>query len=254
MIAKTPEDFENLRMAGKMLGEVLKELSLLVKPGVTGAALDLAAEEGIRSRGCKPAFLGYKPSGASYPFPATLCLSINDEVVHGIPTEDKVLKEGDLVMLDLGLSYNGYFADAAITVSVGEADEKASRLLNATREALSAGVKAAQVGGRIGDIGAAIEEVAKKYGYSTAEDLGGHAIGKKPHEQPYVPNLGPKGSGERIVEGLVLALEPIFTEGDGKITLDDDEWTYRTRDGSRSCEFEHTILVGKEGAEILTKA
>jgi methionyl aminopeptidase len=155
-------------------------------------------------------------------------------------------------MLDLGLSYNGYFADAAVTLCVGTCDPASERLLTATKEALAAGIKAAKPGKRIGDIGAAIEAVAKKYGYSLAEDLGGHALGTKPHEKPFVPNTGPGDTGEKIVEGMVLALEPILTEGSGAIELADDQWTYRTRDHSRSAEFEHTILVGKNDAEILT--
>lgn len=253
MIAKTKEDIQGIRAAGQALAEVLSVLANMVRPGVTAAELDLRAEEEIKRRGGVSAFLGYKPDHSSYPFPAVLCVCVNDEVVHGIPTEDKILKEGDLVMLDLGLSINGYFADAAVTLCVGVCNEKTARLMNATKEALSVAVSAAKVGNTIGDIGAAVEAVAKKYGYSTAENLGGHALGLKPHEPPYIPNVGPAGSGERIKEGMVLALEPIFTEGNGKITLDDDKWTYRTKDGTRSCEFEHTILVTKTGAEILTK-
>jgi methionyl aminopeptidase len=253
MIAKTQEEIQNLRASGKYLAEVMREISTLVKPGVSAATLDLAAEEGIKQRGCKPAFLGYKPDGAMYPYPATLCVTVNDEVVHGIPTEDKILRDGDLVMLDLGLSYNGYFADMAVTMFVGEGDKEGERLMAATREALSVAIKAARPGVTTGDIGAAVQDVAKKYGYTTAEDLGGHGLGKTPHERPYVPNTGPKGGGEKLVEGMVLALEPIFTEGDGRIILDKDEWTYRTEDSTRSCEFEHTILITKEGAEILTK-
>lgn len=252
MIAKTTEEINGVRAAGKALAEVLSDLERMVAPGVTAAELDLKAEEEIRRRGAVPAFLGYRQDDSVYPFPATLCVSINDEVVHGIPTEDKVLQEGDLVMLDLGLSLDGYFADSAITLSVGEADEDAVRLMSATQEALMVAISTARVGNTTGDIGAAVEAVAKKYGYKTAEDLGGHALGKKPHEPPYIPNIGPKGSGEKIKEGMVLALEPIFTEGSGRIQLDADQWTYRTTDGSRSCEFEHTILVTKDGQEILT--
>ncbi len=253
MIAKTQKDIDGVRAAGKALSEVLTILAAMVAPGVKASELDLRAEEEIRRRNSVPAFLGYKQEDSVYPFPATLCVSINDEVVHGIPTEDKILQEGDLVMLDLGLSLDGYFADSAITVPVGEVDEKAVRLMNATREALSIAIGEARVGNTMGDIGAAVEAVAKRYGYKTAENLGGHALGLKPHEPPYIPNIGPKGSGEKIKEGMVLAIEPIFVEGNGRITLDSDEWTYRTSDGTRSCEYEHTILVTKDGAEILTK-
>lgn len=252
MIAKTREEIEGLRTAGRHLSEVLREVAALVSPGVSAATLDLAAQKSIEKRGAVSAFFGYKPTDAAYPYPATLCVCINDEVVHGIPTEDKVLKEGDLVMLDLGLSYRGFFSDAAMTVCVGACDSAGERLMHATREALSVGIAAARPGNTVGDIGAAIEAVAQRYGYSVVEELGGHAIGKQPHELPFIPNTGPAGSGEKIVEGMVLALEPIITEGGNEIVLDEDKWTYRTRDGSRSCEFEHTIRVTKGDAEILT--
>lgn len=252
MIAKTENEIENLRAAGRILAETLQKIAGRVTPGVTTAELDLFAEREVAARNAAPAFLGYAPSGAAYPFPAVLCVTINDEVVHGIPSRERVLKEGDLVMLDLGLSYNGYFADSAITVSVGTPDERTARLIMATRKALCEGIAVARAGNTTGDIGAAIEAVAEKYGYKTAEDLGGHALGLSPHEKPYIPNIGTKGSGEEILEGMVLALEPIFTEGDGRIELGEDEWVYKTVDGSRSCEFEHTILVTRDKAEILT--
>jgi len=252
MIAKTKEEIQNLARAGKVLAEALRHVAALVKPGVTTAALDLAAEQFILDAGCVPAFLHYKPDSASYPFPAVLCVSINDEVVHGIPSEGRVIQEGDLVMLDLGLSYKGYFSDAAITVFAGEADAAGKKLADATKEALAAAIQVVKPGARIGDISAAIEAVAKKYSFAVVEELGGHSLGRTPHEKPFVPNVGKAGKGEVLVEGLVLAIEPIFTEGKADIELDPDEWTYRTVDGSRSAETEHTILVTKDGAEILT--
>jgi len=252
MIAKTKIDRDNLRMAGKLLSEVLHEVAAMTKVGVTTAELDIAAERMIRERAAVPAFLNYDPGGAAYPYPAVLCVSIDNEVVHGIPSEKRVIKDGDLVMLDLGLSYNGYFSDMATTVCVGKCDAKTQRLIDATREAMSAAVGAAKVGGHIGDIGAAVHGIAKKYGYGVVEELGGHSLGKKPHERPYVPNVGRAGTGESITENLILALEPIFTEGKADVFLGPDEWTYFTRDNSRSAEFEQTILVTKNGAEILT--
>jgi methionyl aminopeptidase len=252
VIATTDDELKNLRTAGRILAEILRDLSAMAKPGISSAALDLAAEEMIRARGAVPAFLNYRPRGAAYAFPAALCVSINDEVVHGIPTEQKILKAGDLVMLDCGLSYNGFFSDAAVTLCVGKCDEKAERLVAAVREGLRAAVAAARVGNRLGDIGAAVEAVAKKYDYAVAEDLGGHGIGRVPHEKPYIANTGVPGKGEKLVEGMVLALEPIFTEGSGEIVLAEDEWTYRTADHSRSAEFEHTVLITAKGAEILT--
>ena len=253
MIAKTEDEIKNLRIAGKILAEVIASVAKLVKPGVSTAELDLAAEKMIRDKGAVPAFLGYKPEGASYPYPATLCVAINDEVVHGIPAEDRILKEGDIISLDEGLSYNGYFVDHAVTVCVGKGDEKAKKLLQANHEALEAAIDAAKVGGHIGDIGAAVERVAKKYNVAVVQDLGGHAVGKAVHEKPFVPNEGNEGEGEKLVEGLVIAIEPMFAEGKGAIKLDKDEWTYRMRDGSRASHFEHTVLLTKNGPEILTK-
>ena len=252
MIAKTEEEIKNLRKAGNILAGALRHAAALVKPGVTTAALDLAAEDFIRKAGGEPAFLHYQPDGASYPFPAVLCVSINDEVVHGIPSEERMLEEGDLVMLDLGVSYNGYFSDAAITVFAGEADAEDKKLAEATEEALKAAIKIIKPGVRTGDIGAAIEAVAKKYNFAVVEDLGGHSLGKVPHEKPYIGNIGTAGKGEILPEGLVIAVEPIFTAGKGDIELDADEWTYRTADGSRSAETEHTILITKNGCEVLT--
>lgn len=252
MIAKKESDIENLRAGGKILSEVLKEVASHVKVGVTTASLDLLAEQLIRRAGAIPAFLNYKPSGAAYPYPAVLCISVNDEVVHGIPSEERILEEGDIVTLDLGLSFEGMFVDSAVTVCAGQCDARAQKLLAATREALSIGIAAVHVGGHIGDIGAAVERVAKRYGLAVVAELGGHALGKKPHEQPFIPNVGRAGTGEKIKEGMVLALEPIFTEGKGDIELLSDQWTYVTRDHSRAAHFEKTILVTKNGAEILT--
>jgi methionyl aminopeptidase len=252
MIAKTQEDIEQLRISGAILSGALKEVAKLVRPGVTTAELDMAAEAYIRSHSAEPAFLNYKPGGAAYPFPAALCVSVNDEIVHGIPSEEKILKEGDIITLDLGVNYNGYFTDSAISIAVGEASAQTQRLFDATREALAAGVSAAKAGGYTGDIGAAVEAVAKKYGYSVVEDLGGHAVGKGVHEKPFIGNEGKVGEGEKMPEGLVIAIEPIFAEGKGQIVLEADDWTYATRDGSRACHFEQTIILTKEGVEIIT--
>lgn len=256
MIVKNTEEIQNLRKAGNILAEALRHVSAMVKPGVTTAALDLAAEEYVRNHGGEPAFLHYSQDGSAYPFPASLCVSINDEVVHGIPSEHRVLAEGDMVMLDLGVSYNGYFSDAAVTLFAGKGDAAGQKLIDATKEALQAAVKIIKPGVRTGDIGAAIQAVAKKYNFAVVEDLGGHSLGKVPHEKPYIGNVGIAGKGEVLPEGLVIAVEPIFTEGQGDkagdITLDADQWTYRTADGSRSAETEHTILITKNGAEVLT--
>jgi methionyl aminopeptidase len=252
MIAKTTEEVAGLRAAGKLLAEALRETAKLVRPGVATAALDLAAEKYIRDAGATPAFLNYSQEGSAYPFPAALCVSINDEVVHGIPSEERIVVDGDVVMLDLGLNLGGYFADAAISVIAGEGSEEDKALIAATQEAFAAALKAAKPGNRVGDIGAAIEAVAKSHGLGVVEDLGGHSLGRVPHEPPFVPNAGRAGTGPELVEGLVLAIEPIFTRGRGDIELMPDEWTYVTADGSRSAETEHTVLITKNGAEVLT--
>jgi methionyl aminopeptidase len=254
MIIETQKDIEGLRAAGRMLAEVLSELSALVKPDITTASLDIAAEKAIRKRGATPAFLGYKPEGANYPFPAVLCASINEEIVHGIPREDRVLIDGDIVSLDLGLSYDGYFVDSAVTVGVGEISEDDQKLLDATREALDASIAAARGGMKSGDVGAAVVEVAKKYKLSIVEDLGGHAVGRAVHEQPYIANEGKAGKGDTLPTGMVIALEPMLSEGSPRIVLDpNDEWTYRTSDGSRAAHFEHTLILTEGGCEVVTR-
>jgi len=253
MIAKTPEDYKNLRAAGNILSGILDDLVGLVREGGNAAELDLAAEERLKARGAVSAFFGYQPQGAPYPYPGTICISINDEVVHGLPSQDKMFRQGDVVKIDCGLSFNGYFVDGLRTVCVGEGDKNARRLITATREALDSGIGAARVGVHIGDIGAAIKRVAVKYRLGIAEDLGGHGVGKSLHEPPYIANDGNPGEGEVLVEGQVIAIEPIFCEGKGGIKLAPDGWTYVTRDRSRSAEAEATIIVGKNGAEILTR-
>ena len=254
MIAKTEKEIESIRTAGRCLAEVLDELKGMVAPGVATSAFDIAAEVAIHARGCAPAFLGYKPEGAEYPFPAVLCISLNEEIVHGIPREDRLLEEGDIVTLDLGLSYEGYFVDSAITVCVGECTSEDQLLLSATKEALDEAIAAARAGGHIGDIGAAVERVAKQTPFSIVEDLGGHAVGKTVHEKPFIANFGKAGKGEKILEGMVLAIEPMLSVGSPRIVLDkDDQWTYRTSDGSRAAHFEHTVIVTKDGPEIVTK-
>lgn len=252
MIATTQEEIENLRISGQILSDTLKALAMLARAGTTAAALDLAAEKMIHVGGGTPAFLNYKPSGTKHPFPAALCVSVNDKVVHGIPSEDTILKDGDIVSLDLGVNYQGYFSDSAITVCIGECDEAGKKLINATREALASGLATIKPGSHTGDIGAAVAAVAARNNLGVVEELGGHAVGYAVHEKPFIGNVGRVGQGEKIVEGHVLAIEPIFAEGKGAIVLDADGWTYRTRDHSRAAHFEQTIIVTKNGIEILT--
>jgi len=243
----------NLIEGGKRLAAVLVALREKVAPGVTTEELDDLAEEMIRNGGDEPCFLGYTPEGAGRPYPATLCVSINDEVVHGIPNESvKVLKEGDIVGLDLGLRHDGIVVDAAITAPVGTVNEETKKLLRATEDALTAGIGAATSGKHVGDISSAIQKVIEDAGFSVVKELGGHGVGDLVHEEPFIPNFGRPGQGELLEEGMVLALEPISSMGRATVILAPDGYTFRTKDGSRSAHFEHTILIEKEGARIIT--
>ncbi len=253
MIIRTDTERASLIEGGKRLATILQALAERVAPGVSAEELDTLAEVMIREGGDEPAFLGYTPEGGGRPYPAALCVSVNDEVVHGIPNESaKVLKEGDIVSLDLGLVHEGVIVDAAVTVPVGVIDAKTKRLLAATKDALAAGIAAAKPGRRVGDIGAAIQKVIEGAGFTVVKELGGHGVGEGVHEEPFIPNFGRPGTGEELVEGMVLALEPISSAGKAAVKVAPDGYTYRTKDGSRSAHFEHTILLEKSGARIVT--
>ncbi len=251
---KTPEDIEILREGGKRHAFILKELAAMVRPGVSTKDIDDRAYALCVEQGDQPAFLNYKPYGARRPYPASVCVSVNDAIVHGIPNENPlILKEGDIVSLDMGVIHKGLITDAAITVPVGTVSSEAKALLAATKKALDLGVKACKGGGTTGDIGAVIEDFVTRLGYGTVRELAGHGVGYKVHEDPYVPNYGKKGSGAKLKPGMVIAIEPMVNIGGDDIALDDDEWTYRTADGSLSAHFEHTVVVTEKGCEILTK-
>lgn len=251
---KTAEDIEKLREGGKHHAEILNKLAAMVKPGISSIELDDEAENLVREYGDKPAFLGYRPENAKTPFPATLCLSVNEVIVHGIPNKEPViLKEGDIVTLDLGLIHEGLITDAAITVKVGKVDKEASQLIEATREALYQGIKAVKPGRHVGDIGAAIERYAQSTDFYLADDLAGHGVGYEVHEEPYVPNWGEKNTGPELVPGLVIAIEPMLCVGNSRVSFDKDGYTVRTKSGGLSAHFEHTVLVTEDGYEILTK-
>lgn len=250
---KTTEDIENLREGGKRLARVVKTVSEMVRPGLTTEELDQTAEKMIRDGGDVPAFLGYAPRGADRGFPGTMCISVNEEVVHGIPNEEvRTLEEGDIVSLDCGLTHNGLITDHAVSVIAGAASEEDKKLLNVTRDALMAGIAAMKPGNHIGDISAAIEAVASKHPYGIVYELGGHGVGHKVHEEPYVPNLGEPGTGEELVPGMVLAIEPMLTHGSPDVKLLKDGYTFVTRDGSHAAHFEHTVVVTENGPEIVT--
>jgi methionyl aminopeptidase len=253
VIIKTKKEIEALREGGKRLGAILLAVSKKVAPGVSTKDLDEYAESLIRKGGDEPAFLNYKPFGADYPFPASLCVSVNNEIVHGIPYKAHILKEGDIVSIDLGLKHKGTFTDMAMTVPVGKVTKNDQALLRATKEALMIGIQEAEAGKRTGDIGHAIEAfVAKRYGI--VRELAGHGVGRAIHEDPYIPNFGKKGTGEILVPGMVVAIEPMLNMGSKDIILDKDQWTIKTADGKRSAHFEHTILITENGPpEILTE-
>jgi methionyl aminopeptidase len=254
MIARTKEQQEGISESGRRLGAILEEVAKAAVVGASAKDLDLLAERLIREGGDEPAFKGYTPDRASRPYPGTLCVSVNEEVVHGIPNEaPKVLKDGDIVSLDLGLIHNGFVTDSAVTVAVGKVDERAIRLMRATEASLEAAIEAARVGGRIGDISHATERAFDGSGFSVVRVLGGHGVGESVHEEPWIGNVGHAGTGEEIEEGMVLALEPIANEGKAAVILAPDGYTYRTRDGSRSAHFEHTLIVEKDGPRVLTR-
>ena len=254
MIIKTEEEKERLLNAGAKLREVLDLVGSNIKPGVTATELDKIAYDKILSFGAKPAFLNYKPSGAEIAFPATLCVSVNDEVVHGIPaSRETPIQEGDIVSVDCGLELDGMFVDAAHTVIAGGGDDEARRLVETTKKALANALVVAHAGNTVGDIGSAVETVARESNYVTPPELGGHGLGTKQHEEPFIPNVGDPGTGETLVEGMVLAIEPIMFEGfDPRIKLAKDRFTYVTKDKSRAAHFEHTIIVTKQAPIIAT--
>lgn len=256
IIIKTPEEIEILREGGKHLAEILYKVKDRVTPGVSTKDLDAYAEKLIREMGDTPAFLHYKPDGADTPYPASLCVSVNEEVVHGIPKGNKILKEGDIVSIDLGLKHKGLFTDMALTVPVGEVSGASKKLMEMTEQAMNVGIQAAVAGGRVGDIGYAIETFVKsnkKNKYGIVEVLSGHGVGRAIHEDPYIPNFGKKGTGEKLVPGMVIAIEPMLNMGTKHVTLHKDGYTFSTDDKKKSAHFENTVLISENGPEILTK-
>jgi methionyl aminopeptidase len=248
IILRTADEIERMRAAGKLVAQVLAELERRIKPGLTTRELDRVAERMIREAGAVPAFKGYRG------YPATVCVSINEQVVHGIPGPRR-LKPGDLVSLDVGAYLRGYCGDATITVNVGEGPDSATaRLLEAGRGALAAGVDKVRAGGRLSDIGEAIQRFAEARGFSVVRDYCGHAIGQAMHEDLQVPNYGPAGHGPILKSGLVLAIEPMVNEGTYEVETLEDGWTVVTRDRKRSVHFEHTVAVTDSGPDILTLA
>ena len=242
----TDAERDALKRCGVILSQSLGAVVAAIRPGMSTMELDEIAERVIRGAGATPSFLGYQG------YPASLCVSVNDEVVHGIPKSDAILKDGDVVGLDLGAQFEGMHTDMATTVAVGTPSQDVERLIDATRRALAAGLKAIRNGCTTGDIGAAVQSVVEKEGFGVVRDLVGHGVGRHIHEEPSIPNFGMRGTGERISEGMALAVEPMVTAGGYAVVTDADGWTVRTRDGSRAAHEERTVLVTKRGFELIT--
>ncbi len=247
IILKSPEEIEKMRSSNAIVSEILSELKEIVLPGARTIDLDRRAEEITRKKGAKPAFKGYR----GYPF--SLCTSLNSEVVHGMPSADKALKEGDILSLDFGVYYQGYYGDAAVTLPVGRVPKTAGRLLEVTEQALYVGIRQARKGNRLGDISASVQQHVEAAGFSVVRDYVGHGIGKNLHEDPQIPNFGVKGRGLELKPGMVFAIEPMVNEGTYDVRVLSDGWTVVTEDGKLSAHFEHSIAVTEDGPVILSR-
>jgi len=246
IVCRSAAELERMREAGRLVGEVLTELSAHVEPGITTADLDALAEKRIAQAGASAAFKGY------HGYPATICSSINDEVIHGIPSGRRVLRDGDIISIDVGVSLGGYFGDSAVTLPVGQVSEDAARLLRVTEEALGKAIECVRPGRRISDVGHAVQQHVEAHGFSVVREFVGHGIGQRMHEEPQVPNYGEPGHGPRLAEGMVLAIEPMVNAGKPAVRVLADGWTAVTRDGSLSAHFEHTVAVTSGEPWILT--
>ncbi|TSC86188.1 MAG: methionyl aminopeptidase [Parcubacteria group bacterium Gr01-1014_8] len=257
MIARTPEEIAVLREGGRRLARHLQALAGMIRPGITARQLEMEARRMVEEDGDEPAFLNYKYASDKNPMPSALSVSINSAIVHNPAGQsDDVIHDGDIVSLDFGIIHGGFFTDHAITRIAGEArDPEDEKLVHAAYEALDAGIAQAKVGNTTGDIGHAVERIAKKYNLGFPRNLSGHGVGRTVHEEPHVPNYGIPGEGDKLVEGHVIAIEPMFARGSGDLRVDSgkDGHAYRTKDGSRTVHAEHTVLVTKSGAEILTE-
>jgi len=243
---KTKEEIIKIRKSAQIVKKVLEKLKTIVRAGIATLEFDIVAMEELKKYGAKPAFLGYRG------FPKSVCISINNEVVHGIPSDKRILKDGDIVSIDFGVEYDGYFGDAALTVPVGKISNTAKKLIDVTEKALYEGIKNAKVGNKLYDISASIQEYVEKNGFSVVRDYVGHGIGKKLHEEPIVPNFGEKGTGPVLKEGMVFAIEPMVNEKGFEVKVLDNGWTVVTVDNGLSAHFEHTVAITINGPEILS--
>jgi methionyl aminopeptidase len=247
IVCKSPAEIEKMRASAALVADVLGELATMVKPGVSTHDLDVVAERLVRDAGAEPAFKGYRG------YPCTLCASVNEQVIHGIPSKHP-LAEGDIVSLDMGVKLNGYYGDSAVTVPVGVVSAEAQTLLRVTQEALEKGIAQVRLGGRVSDIGHAIQQHVEAHGFSVVREFVGHGIGTALHEDPQIANYGNPGSGPRLAEGMTLAIEPMVNVGRPQVKTLSDGWTAVTKDGSLSAHFEHTVAVTKGGPLVLTRA
>ncbi|HYY70446.1 MAG TPA: type I methionyl aminopeptidase [Terriglobales bacterium] len=248
IVCKSAAELEKMRRSGHVVRQVLDTVKNMVKPGITTMALERAAAQKIEELGAKPAFKGY------YDYPCVLCTSVNQEIVHGIPSERRLLREGDIVSIDCGVVLDGYYGDAAVTVAVGEnVPAEVRSLLKVTEESLYKGIEKMRIGNAVGDVGAAVQEWVEAHGFSVVREFVGHGIGTRLHEEPQVPNFGLRGQGARLREGMVLAIEPMVNMGKSGTRVLDDNWTAVTEDGSYSAHFEHCVAVTKNGPLILTE-
>jgi methionyl aminopeptidase len=250
---KSRQEIEIMRIANRIVSEILIELREQIKAGISTGEIDRLATELIRKKGARSAFKGYQIRNGVTPFPATICISLNNEVVHGIPSPQRIIRTGDVVSLDFGVIYKDFYGDAAITFSLGEAEARVRQLIQATAEALESGIAQAQVGNRLGDISAAIQEQVEREGFSVVREFVGHGIGRKLHEDPPVPNYGARDRGVRLREGMVLAIEPMVNIGGPDVRMESDGWTAITKDGSLSAHFEHSVAITERGPEVLSR-
>jgi methionyl aminopeptidase len=250
---KSPYEVETMRKANRIVVEILAELREIVRPGVSTGEIDKVAADLIRHKKAHSAFKGYKIRNGIMPFPATICVSINNEIVHGIPSSNRIIQDGDLVSLDFGVIYEDFYGDAAISIAVGQVDEDTQLLLKTTAESLEEGIAQAQVGKRLGDVSAAIQQRVEREGFSVVREFVGHGVGRRLHEDPAVPNYGVKDRGVRLREGMVLAIEPMVNMGRADVMMKDDAWTAVTKDGSLSAHFEHSIAITEQGPQVLSQ-
>ena len=244
---KRPSEIEKMRIAGKAAAEILEGLKAFIKPGISTKDIDVEVYKRTRSFNMKPAFLGYGG------FPASACVSVNDELVHGIPNDSRVLSSGDIVTVDIGTIYDGYYSDTAYTFPVGKVNNSTKKLLQVTEDSLYIAIEQVKPGNRLGDVSYAVQKYAESFGFSIVREYCGHGVGRHLHEEPNVPNFGKPGTGVRLVEGMTFAIEPMVNFGKRHVDVLSNQWTVVTRDGSLCAHFEHTVAVTKDGCEILTK-